>query len=149
MSRVMLHHVLIAAVLVAITVVVHAAGFGLVLATLVRRHVSPPVRAWPITWLLVRLAWLLMLIHVVEISVWAVFYRWQNCLSDAESAFYFSGVTYTTVGYGDLVLPQQWRLLAPLEALTGILMCGLSAGLFFATVTAIYIPREPRAADKT
>jgi len=48
------------------------------------------------------------------------------------------------IGYGDLVLPKPWRLLAPLEGLVGILMCGLSAGLFFATVAAIYGPREPR-----
>jgi hypothetical protein len=145
----MLQHLLIAAALVAVTVAVHAAGFGLVLGALVKRHVAPPATFWPITWLLVRLAWVLILIHVVEISVWALFYRWQQCLPDAEAAFYFSGVTYTTLGYGDIVLPREWRLLAPLEGLTGILMCGLSAGLFFATVTAIYIPRGPRADDKT
>jgi voltage-gated potassium channel len=80
--------------------------------------------------------------------VWALFYRWKQCLPVAESSFYFSGVTYTTLGYGDIVLPQAWRLLAPLEGLTGILMCGLSAGLFFATVAVIYVPREPRAAAK-
>ena len=137
-------HLLIAAALVAVTVAVHAAGFGLVLATVVKRHVAPPATFWPITWLLVRLVWLLMLIHVVEISVWALFYRWKQCLPDAESAFYFSGVTYTTLGYGDVVLPREWRLLAPLEGLAGILMCGLSAGLFFATVAAIYSPREQR-----
>jgi hypothetical protein len=72
---------------------------------------------------------------LLEISVWGLFYFWQGCLPDAESAFYFSGVTYTTVGYGDLVLPKPWRMLAPLEALTGILMCGLSAAFFFAVVT--------------
>jgi len=138
----MFQHLLIAAALVAVTVAVHAAGFALVLATLVKRHLAPPATFVPIAWLLVRLAWLLILIHLMEISVWALFYRWQHCLGDAESAFYFSGVTYTTLGYGDIVLPPQWRLLAPLEALTGILMCGLSAGLFFATVTAIYLPRE-------
>jgi hypothetical protein len=140
----MLQHLLIAAGLVAITVAVHAAGFGWVLAKLLKRHLAPPETFWTITWLLVRLAWLLMLIHVAEISVWALFYRWQHCLPDSESAFYFSGVTYTTLGYGDIVLPREWRLLAPLEGLAGILMCGLSAGLFFATVTAIYIPRGPR-----
>ena len=48
--------------------------------------------------------------------------------------FYFSAVTYTTVGYGDLVLPQEWRLVGAVEGLTGILMCGLSTGLFFAVV---------------
>jgi hypothetical protein len=144
----MLQHLLTAAVLVAVTVAVHAAGFALVLGALIKRHAAPPTTFWTITWLLVRLAWLLILIHVVEISVWALFYRWQGCLADAESAFYFSGVTYTTLGYGDVVLPPKWRLLGPIEGLTGILMCGLSAGLFFATVTAIYVPRDrPPAAD--
>ena len=144
----MLQHVLFAAGLVAVTVAVHAAGFGLVLGTLIKRNVGMPSRPWPITWFLVRLAWLLMLIHVVEICVWALFYRWQHCLPDAESAFYFSGVTYTTLGYGDVLLPQEWRLLAPLQALTGILMCGLSAGLFFATVTAIYTSADRRQAPE-
>src|SRR5687768_11221490 len=142
----MLQPVIFAAALVAATVAVHAAGFGLVLTTLVKRRAAPPATFWPITWLLVRLAWVLMLIHLVEVGVWALFYRWQNCLPDAESALYFSGVTYTTLGYGDVVLPKEWRLLAPVEGLTGILMCGLSAGLFFATVTAIYIPRATRPA---
>ena len=140
----MIQHLLFAACLVAVTVAVHAAGFGLVLATVVKRHVAVPTSFWPISWLLVRLAWLLILIHVVEISVWALFYRWQHCLPDAESAFYFSGVTYTTLGYGDLVLPLEWRLLAPLEGLTGILMCGLSAGLFFAVLSRIYATQVAR-----
>ena len=132
---------LVAAVLVAITVALHAVGLAVVLASLVRSHAAPPTAAWPIIWLLVRLTWVLILIHIAEISVWALFYRWWRCMPDAESAFYFSGVTYTTLGYGDLVLPPRWRLLGPVEGLTGILMCGLSAGLFFATVTRIYAPR--------
>ena len=84
---------------------------------------------------------MLILIHVAEITIWALFYLWGGCLPDAESAFYFSGVTYTTVGYGDLVLAKPWRMLAPLEGLTGILMCGLSASLFFAVVSRIYALR--------
>ena len=131
----------IAALLVAVTVAVHAAGLGLVLSHLVKSHAVPPTQFWPITFLLVRLTWLLMLIHLAEISVWALFYLWERCLPDAEAAFYFSGVTYSTIGYGDLVLPEPWRLLGPIEGVTGILMCGLSAGLFFATVTRIYAPR--------
>jgi hypothetical protein len=43
-------------------------------------------------------------------------------------------VTYTTTGYGDLVLPVEWRLVGGIEALTGILMCGLSTGFFFAVL---------------
>jgi hypothetical protein len=133
----MLQHLFISAGLVALTVAVHAAGFGLILGTLVKRHIVPS-GALAITWLLIRLAWLLMLIHIVEISLWASFYLWQHCFPDAESAFYFSGVTYATIGYGDVVIAKPWRLLAPLEGLTGTLMCGLSAGLFFAVVAVVY-----------
>jgi len=52
-----------------------------------------------------------------------------------QAAAYFSGVTYTTTGYGDLVLPEAWRLVGAIEALTGILMCGWSTGFFFLIVS--------------
>ena len=119
--------------LLAITVTIHAAG----LTAILRRALVglPKTRFWPVTRLLVWVAWWLLLLHLAEISVWALFFWWQKCLPDLESSFYFSGVTYTTLGYGDLVLPHEWRLFSPVEGLTGILMCGLSTGLFFAVVS--------------
>ena len=142
----MLSVMLVAAVLVAVTVVVHAAGFALVLRSLMKSRAAPPTQTWHIAWLFIRVTWLLILIHVVEVAVWALFYLWGECLPDAESAFYFSGVTYATIGYGDLVLPRPWRMLGPVEGLTGILMCGLSAGLFFAMVARIYMSRlDPKS----
>ncbi len=134
----MLQTVFIACGLVAVTVFVHAIGLALILRILRRLNAAPPTSFWPIAWLLVRVAWALILIHLVEIAVWGAFYFWQDCLPDAESAFYFAGVTYTTVGYGDLVLQTPWRMLGPVEGLTGILMCGLSAGIFFAVVSRIF-----------
>ena len=126
---------LIAAGLVVVTVAIHAAGFDALLRVMIRWHaLGTSGFRRVIRWVIGMTYWLI-LIHLVEISVWGLFYFWQGCLPDAESAFYFSGVTYTTVGYGDLVLPKQWRMFAPIEALTGILMCGLSAGLFFAVVS--------------
>lgn len=135
----MLRITLIAGALVAITVAIHAIGLGMVLSRWAKWHPRAPTRFWPITWLLIRLAWCLILIHLVGISVWGLYYLWQECLPDAESAFYFAGVTYTTIGYGDLVLKEPWRLLGPIEGLVGILMCGLSAGIFFAVVAKIYL----------
>ncbi len=82
--------------------------------------------------------WFLPLLHVSGDFALGSFYLWRECLSDAEAAFYFSGVTYTSIGYGDLVLAKPCRLLAPIEGLTGILMCGLSSGIFFALVSRIY-----------
>ena len=137
----MLTKLLAAWCLLALTVAIHAAGLARVLRRYPGSSLPLDTQAWPVTWLLIRVAWLLIVLHLVEIAVWALFYWWQQCLPDMESAFYFSGVTYTTVGYGDLVLPKEWRLLGAVEGLTGILMCGLSTGFFFAVVSRIFAGR--------
>jgi len=126
--------VLSAGGLVVLTVCIHAVGFDALLRAMVRSHALDTSGFRPVIRLVIGLTCWLILIHLVEISVWGLFYVWQGCMPDAETALYFSGVTYTTVGYGDLLLPKPWRMLAPLEALTGMLMGGLSTGLFFAFV---------------
>jgi hypothetical protein len=130
----MLLIILISCVLASVTVFLHAVGFHLLLRTLIKSRALTKSGFWYATLFVTSLSCWLLLIHLAEISVWGLFYFWQGCLPDAKSAFYFSGVTYTTLGYGDLVLPMSWRMLAPMEAMTGILMCGLSTGLFFAVV---------------
>jgi ion channel len=130
----MLIKILFAAGLVVVTVFIHAVGFDVLLRVMVRSHaLAKSGFRHVIQWVIGMTCWLI-LIHLVEISVWGLFYFWQDCLTDAESALYFSGGTYTSLGSGDLVLPKAWRMLAPLETLTGILMCGLSTGIFFAVV---------------
>lgn len=137
----MLLKFLITFVLLAATVGMHAVGFSMLVRSLVKKkQVLTKSAIWSHAWLLIWMAWWLLLIHMAEIAVWGLFYYWQDCFPDAESAFYFSGVTYTTVGYGDLVLPEPWRMLAPTEALIGILMAGLSTGLFFAVLHRLLEP---------
>jgi hypothetical protein len=80
----------------------------------------------------------MVLLHLLEITVWASYYVMAGAMADLASALYFSAVTYTTTGYGDLVLPPEWRLFGGVEALTGILMCGWSTGFFFAVVSRMY-----------
>jgi hypothetical protein len=121
--------------LVVATVGIHAVGFSALLRAIVWSGALAKSGFWLVTGWVIGLACWLVLIHAGEMAVWGLFYLWQGCLPDLESALYFSGVTYTTVGYGDLILPRPWRLLAPLEALTGTLMFGLSTGLFFAIVS--------------
>lgn len=78
----------------------------------------------------------LIVLHGLVILLWAGFYR-LYCFSTWESAFYFSASTYATVGYGDVVLPPQWRLLGPFQSMTGVLMCGLSVGILITLVTRL------------
>jgi hypothetical protein len=137
----MIANLLIASGLIATTVLIHAGGLGIVLAHVLHSPARTDTRFWPITWLLIRIAWLLIVIHMFEIAVWALFFWWEKCLPNVESAFYFSGVTYATLGYGDLLLPKEWRLFGPLEALTGNLMVGLSIAFFFVIVSKSVLQR--------
>lgn len=123
----------------AVCVTIHAAGVTWAIGRL-RRGVMPSA-FWSVTWLFIRLAVCIVLLHLVEISVWAAVYLWNGAMPDVASSLYFSAVTYTTTGYGDLVLPQQYRLDGGIEALTGILMCGWSTGFFFAVLSRMLTPR--------
>ena len=139
----MITNLLFGSALVAITVMIHASGLALVLSHVLHSKVqSEDTRFWPITWLLIRIAWLLIVIHIFAILVWALFFWLAKCMPDIESSFYFSAVTYATIGYGDLVLPKEWRMLGPIEGFTGILMFGLSTAFFFIVVSKSVLHRS-------
>jgi hypothetical protein len=143
----MLEFVLVTAILVAGTVAIHSIGLAFLLNRVARHATRPPKAILPIAWLLIRVTWLLLLIHAAEILIWGLYFLREGHLADLESAIYFSGVTYFTIGYGDVVMARPWRMAAPIEGATGILMCGLSTGLFFAIVTRIYGAQTGPRAD--
>ena len=122
----------------AICVVIHAAGLITAFHWIKAR--PEPVRShfWTGTWMLVVTVGWVVLMHVCQIAVWAFFYVWKDAMPDLDTSFYYSVVTYTTTGYGDVVLPDEWQLVGGVEALTGILMCGLSTGFFFAVFSKIF-----------
>lgn len=84
-----------------------------------------------------------IVLHGVVILLWASCYR-LRCFPSWELAFYFSSGTYTTLGSGDVMLPSNWRLLGPLESMTGVLMCGISVAILFAIVTRSITLHERR-----
>src|SRR5687768_12376551 len=80
----------------------------------------------------------LIFLHMIEAAIWAIFYLRAGLFENFETSFYFSLQSYSTVGYGDVALPQRWRLLGTVEGISGVLLCGLSAGFLFAIVTTIF-----------
>ena len=138
----MVLNLLIAWSLMALCVVVHAIGVSGAIGWLQRRE-GPGLRLGHWIWIFIQMAGWIILLHVIEVIVWALAYALTGAIPGMPSALYFSAVTYTTTGYGDIVLPEDWRLVGAIEALTGILMCGWSTGFFVAVVSRMYKSPPP------
>jgi voltage-gated potassium channel len=79
----------------------------------------------------------LMILHYIDIAIWAGVYLLIpdiQQLGSWEEAIYFSMITYTSVGYGDLTLAPYWRVMGGFEAMNGILLFGWSTAMFFSVV---------------
>jgi len=123
----MWHQLLIALLLSAITVLIHSLGsyavFVWVISYLTRHPEPSLVQGW---WVMLRFVVDLLLLHALEVAVWAQFYAYMHLFPDTGTAYYFSLTSYTTVGYGDVVLTRPWRFMGPWEAMLGVLMFGWS-----------------------
>ena len=134
----MFHRAIAELILTSLTLWLQSAGVAALIAW-VRRgvkdetHTRSPFR---LAAFVVRLAIAVVVLHGLEILLWAGFYRWR-CLPSWDSAMYFSASSYSTLGCSDVNLPSRWRALAPLESVIGGLMCGLSVSLLFAIVTRL------------
>ena len=121
-----------AAILVTATLWLQCAGMAALIrwarACMARR--IQELGSWRSAALMIRFTVAMIILHFLQILLWAGFYRWKWL--PWESSFYFSATSYSTVGYGDVVLPQVWRLLGPVEGITGMLMCGMSVSALFA-----------------
>jgi hypothetical protein len=134
----MLSKLIIAFSLMALCVAIHGMGLIAGVRRIRSRYAGRTLDFRASAGKLVRIASWAVFLHLLQIVVWALFYVWRGAMPDFQTAAYFSAVTYTTTGYGDLVLPPEWRLVGGVEALTGILMCGLSTGMFFAVFADIF-----------
>ena len=129
---------LIAFSLMAFCVAIHAMGLIAVFRWMKKHVAHGGGDFWPPARTLIRIASWTVFLHLIQILVWAFMYAWRGVMPDFQTAAYFSAVTYTTTGYGDFVPPAEWRLVGGVEALTGILMCGLSTGMFFVVFSSIF-----------
>lgn len=88
-------------------------------------------------WFLIRVVYGLLILHLLQIAVWAALYEAIDCFSDFSTSFYFSATSYSTVGFGEVLLPEDWRILGAIEGVTGVLMFGWSTGLLFSVVNQL------------
>jgi hypothetical protein len=138
----MLLNIAIAALLMVVTTAIHAGGMVLAMHTIrleehwLKRLLQTKVQKVGGVVLMMFLASLL------EVLVWAVTFLVLNAIEGFEPALYFSMVTFTTLGYGEIVLDEQWRLLASFAAANGIIMFGWTTALVLAVVQRVYFPER-------
>jgi hypothetical protein len=73
----------------------------------------------------------LMTAHTSEVMVWSLAYAIFDVAPAGADRFYFAFVNYTTLGYGDIVPVERWRLLGPMTAMNGVLLFGWSTAVIF------------------
>lgn len=83
--------------------------------------------------------------HVIQIWMWAGFYLWIGVVDGVESALYFSASAFTTVGFGDIYLPQEdWRMTSAIQAANGFLVFGWSTAFIFEVMARLYKNKQNR-----
>ena len=132
----------LAACLIAATVVIQALFMSAGLNTFKRVEEHKPgavTRSAAITIVI----WILFLLIpiVLDVTLWATFYYVSGALPSFEQALYFSTVTFTTVGYGDIVLDREWRQLATFEAVNGWIIFGWATALIMAVIQRLYFAK--------
>lgn len=145
----MLHSILVGLLLTLVTIGVHALGTASWIRHLqakadrnqlqVRRTIGSQLR------LLCSTAVVLLLLHIVELTLWAGVYRLLvggEQFPTWEDAIYFSTVTFASLGYGDIVIAGPWRMLSAVQAMAGLLVFGWSTALLFAVVQRIWAADE-------
>lgn len=136
----MLREILIAAALVTVCLVVHVAGILLMAKWLLRKRdqLGLNITNKHFALLLIVLFAGIMFLHLTQTGLWAMFYYTRGLFSDFETSLYFSMVSFTTIGYGDVLLPRRWRLLGVIEGFSGVLLCGISTAFMFAVVNGMF-----------
>lgn len=150
----MLSHFGWAMLLTSITAILHGICTAVLMRSLYKlshRHAGRPFHRTDHLLLLVRLVVGLLLAHCLEALAWAVYYVRSGGLADMEQALYFSLTSYTTIGYGDVLLPANARLVGAVEGLAGTFMCGWSVALLVTvvqyTVKALHASAKARGQE--
>ncbi len=97
---------------------------------------APPIRTLGNIRLLMGVMLILMLGNLLQITLWGALFLWLGEFTELYEAVYHSTVNYASLGYGDIVMSKNWKLLGPLEAVNGVLMCGMTAGVLMGILQA-------------
>lgn len=136
----LLLQLVIGAILVCITVTIHAVALDHLMT--MNKNLRNSIRLrfgkfWKVPMLIICVLGTFSA-HVVQIWVWALFYLLIGAFSNVTDALYFSTTAFTTVGFGDVVLNHDWRLISSFQAANGFMLFGWSTAFIFEIMSRLY-----------
>jgi len=139
----MFRNITIGAILILLTTAVHAGGMSLSLRSVHSHATIEGSRLHLNRVFKVGMVILIMyLVAIIEVLIWGTAYLAFDAIEGLENVIYFSAVTFTTLGYGDVVLEGNQRILSSLEAINGIIMFGWSTAIVIAAVQRVYFHQD-------
>ncbi len=142
----MILQLFIGSLVVSLTITVQATFIGLAIAGLNRIgswFVAPQRNHKTVIATIAVTLWLLAG-HSVGVWLWALTYLAVGAFDTLEPALYFSVVSFTTLGFGDITLPVQWRILSGLSAANGLILFGLSTAFLIEFLTRLRRAQEEK-----
>lgn len=135
----MLLNITIAAFLMVLTTAIHAGGMMLIMNVTHNQqsHCSHLWQRSHIYWVSGTIL-VMFFVSLLEVMLWAYTFILVGAIESFEPALYFSMVTFTTLGYGDMLLEENWRLLGSFAAANGIIMFGWTTAIVIAVVQRVY-----------
>ncbi|MFG5380066.1 potassium channel family protein [Yoonia sp. R2-816] len=127
-------------VLLTFSAFIHVAAVALSIPLFGRLAARMPEEDWPrlrTVALLALAVFVLVFAHTLQVWTWAVSFMAITDLPDLSTSFYFATVTYTTLGYGDIVLAEDARIVATFCAITGLLTFGISTAFLIGVLSRI------------
>jgi len=139
----MLLKIIVGASLMVVTTAIHTLGMMMAFQLIRRQESVSKLRligkthVYLVSWTVL----MMFFVSLAEVLIWASIYLALNAIEGLEQALYFSMVTFTTLGYGDILLDERWRLLASFEAANGVIMFGWTTAIVIAVVQRVYFKK--------
>jgi hypothetical protein len=113
-------------IMLVVIALVHGAAMRMITTHVIRRSKALALRPsqWRADLLLASIILAMLAAHLVETGIWTTVLVRSHLVTDWREAGYFAANTYTTLGYGEVILAAHWKMLAPIIAISGLFTFG-------------------------
>jgi cytochrome c biogenesis protein CcdA len=135
------NNILLGGLLIILTIFIHSFTTRYIVYLVVKRNIENMNRKYRKEFWVALIVLVLLITTIFEACIWAVSYLLIHAMPVFETSLYFSIVTFTTLGYGDITLNEDWRLLASLEAAIGIIIFGWTTAIVMTVVQKLFFKK--------